>query len=225
MSTTSDSAIEWARVREVAAIFHSRGELDAAVDALLLAGFDRADIDILADLDEVQKVLGPVHVAAEELADIGRVPRRPFLAPEDISGSTAVVMGVFGAFGAGAAAYAVVSSGGGTMAALAAALVAAAITGGIAALLNIRRLVGRDRAKSLEAHMEARGLVLWVRVRSAEREDEAREVLCARGGRAIRVHEVTIEKRPEEVPLSSLRPDPWLGNERLGQPSVNRRAP
>src|ERR1700722_14156937 len=122
MSTTSDSAIERARVREVAAIFHSHGELAAAVDALLLAGFDRADIDILADLDEVQKALGPVHVAAEELADIGRAPRQAFLAPEDITGSTAVVMGVFGALGAGAAAYAVVSSGGGTMAAVGGAL-------------------------------------------------------------------------------------------------------
>jgi hypothetical protein len=218
MSTTSDQAIERARVREVAAIFHSRGELDAAVDALLLAGFDRADIDILADLDEVQKALGPVHVAAEELADIGRVPRQPFLAPEDITGSTAVVMGVFASFGAGAATFAVVSSGGGTMAAVAGALVAAAITGSIAALLNIRRLVGQERAKALQAHMAARGLVLWVRVRSPEREDEAREILCAHGGRAIRVHEVEIEKRPEEIPLSSLRPDPWLGSERLGQP-------
>jgi hypothetical protein len=218
MSTTSDQAIERARVREVAAIFHSRGELDAAVDALLLAGFDRADIDILADLDEVQKALGPVHVAAEELPDIGRVPRRPFLAPEDITGTTAVVMGVFAAFGAGAAAYAVVAWDGGTMAAVAAALVAAAIAGGIAALLTIRRLVGKDRAKSLEAHMAARGLVLWVRVRSPDREEKAQQILCLHGGQAIRIHEVEIEKRPDEIPLSSLRPDPWLGSERLGQP-------
>jgi hypothetical protein len=37
------------------------------------------------------------------------------------------------------------------------------------------------------------------------------------GSRAIRVHEIELEKRPEEIPLSTLRPDPWLGNERLGQ--------
>src|SRR6202035_4230745 len=136
MSTTSDQAIERARVREVAAIFHSRGELDAAVDALLLAGFDRADIDILADLDEVQKALGPVHVAVEDLADIGRVPRQPFLAAEDITGSTAVVMGVVASFGAGAVAYAVVSSGGGTMAAVAGAPGAGAMNRGVAALFK-----------------------------------------------------------------------------------------
>jgi hypothetical protein len=38
------------------------------------------------------------------------------------------------------------------------------------------------------------------------------------GGEAIRVHEIEVEKLPEDLPLSSLRPDPWLGNERLGLP-------
>jgi hypothetical protein len=217
MSTTSDQVIERAKVREVAGIFHSRGELDAAVDALLLAGFDRGDIDVLADLDEVQKVLGPVYVAAEELADIRHVPRRPFVAPEDVTGATAVVMGVLATLGTGAAAYAVVASGGGTMTAVVSALLAAAVAGGIGGLLTVR-LFGRDRAKSLEGHMAARGLVLWVRVRSPDREDKAQQILCLHGGRAIRVHEVEIEKRPQEIPLSSLRPDPWLGDERLGQP-------
>jgi hypothetical protein len=217
MSTTSDQVIERTRVREVAGIFHSRGELDAAVDALLLAGFDRGDIDVLADLDEVQKVLGPVYVAAEELADIRHVPRRPFIAPEDVTGATAVVMGVLATLGAGAAAYAVVASGGGTMAAAVSALLGAAVAGGIGDLLTVR-LFGRDRAKSLEGHMTARGLVLWVRIRSPDREDKAQQILCLHGGRAIRVHEVEIEKRPQEIPLSSLRPDPWLGDERLGQP-------
>jgi hypothetical protein len=37
------------------------------------------------------------------------------------------------------------------------------------------------------------------------------------GGSAIRVHEIELEKRPEAIPLSTLRPDPWLGNERLGR--------
>jgi hypothetical protein len=65
--------------------------------------------------------------------------------------------------------------------------------------------------------MAARGLVLWVRVRSLDGEDKAQKILRQLGGRAIRVHEIEIEKHPEEIPLSSLRPDPWLGSERLGQ--------
>jgi hypothetical protein len=217
MSTKSDQVIERTRVREAVAIFSSRGELDAAVDALMLAGFDRADIDIFADLDEAQKARGPDYVATEELADVSRVQRRPFLAADDITGSTAVVTGVFAALGGMIAWYAVLASGAGTMAAVAAALAAAAVTGGIAALLNVRRLAGRRRAKAPEGHMTS-GLVLSARVRSPEREEMARAIMCAQGGRAIRVHETDIEKRPEDIPLSSLRPDPWLDNERLGQP-------
>lgn len=66
--------------------------------------------------------------------------------------------------------------------------------------------------------MAARGIVLWVRVRSADRENKARQILRQHGGQAIRVHEIELEKYPEEIPLSSLRPDPRLGGERLGRP-------
>jgi uroporphyrinogen-III synthase len=66
--------------------------------------------------------------------------------------------------------------------------------------------------------MAERGIVLWVRVRSPDQENKAQQILHQHGGQAIRVHEIDIEKHPEEIPLSSLRPDPWLGNERLGRP-------
>jgi NADPH:quinone reductase-like Zn-dependent oxidoreductase len=70
MMRSTDDAIERAKVREVAAIFHSDEALEGAVEALLLAGFDRADIDRLADLDEVRRRLGLIYVAHEELADV-----------------------------------------------------------------------------------------------------------------------------------------------------------
>jgi hypothetical protein len=214
---SADDAIERTKAREVAAIFHSRGALDAAIDALLLSGFDRADIDIIADRDEVQRAIGPVHVAPEELADVSRVPRRPVTEPEDIAGTVAVVAGVVAFLAAGASVFAVMDSGGSAMTAAAAALLAAAVAGGIAGVLTHRRLVP-EKSQSLEPQMAALGLILWVRVRSPEREEKAQQILHERGGRAIRVHEIEIEKRPEEIPLSKLRPDPWLGEERLGQP-------
>ena len=66
--------------------------------------------------------------------------------------------------------------------------------------------------------MATRGLILWVRVHSPEREELAQQILQEQGARAVRVHEIEIEKRPEDIPLSSLRPDPWLGPETLVQP-------
>ncbi len=70
--------------------------------------------------------------------------------------------------------------------------------------------------------MTERGIVLWVRVRTPEREEMAQKILSEHGDRAIRVHKIEIDKTVEDIPLSKLRPDPWLGNERLGDLRVHR---
>ena len=76
--STSDAVIERIRVREAAGVFRSRKALEAAAEALRLAGFDRADIDVLADADAVRQKLRAPYVAAEDLADEPRAPRRAF---------------------------------------------------------------------------------------------------------------------------------------------------
>jgi hypothetical protein len=118
MNRLADDAVERAKVREVAAIFHSHERLEAAVEALLLAGFDRADIDRLADLDQVWKRIGSVYIAHEELADIAQAPRQPIIMREDISATLAVVVGVLAAVGGVMAALVVVAFGGETVAAV-----------------------------------------------------------------------------------------------------------
>jgi hypothetical protein len=80
------------------------------------------------------------------------------------------------------------------------------------------RIIDGDGAKGLDALMASRGLILWVRVRSPEHEAIAREILLAHRGEAVRVHEIHLEKRPEDLPLGTVRPDPWLGSEPLGHP-------
>jgi hypothetical protein len=59
--------------------------------------------------------------------------------------------------------------------------------------------------------MAAGGLVLWVRVRSPEREEKAQQILLSHGAEAVRVHEIDIEKRLEDLPLSSLLNETPLG--------------
>jgi hypothetical protein len=217
MNRSTGDAIERAKVREVAAIFHSDEALEAAVEALLLAGFDRTDIDRLADLDEVRRCLGLIYIAHEELADVAQAPRQPVIIREDITATMVVVVGVLASAAGVAAALVVVAFGGGTAAAVAAALLAALIAGSIGALVTVR-ILRPMRSKALAPLMATRGLILWVRVRSPDREEKAQQILHQHGGQAIRVHEIEIDKRPDEIPLSSLRPDPWLGSERLGQP-------
>jgi hypothetical protein len=216
MSGSQDTVIERTRVREVAGVFRSQGRLDAAVDALLLAGFDRADIDLMASIEAVREKLGDVYAPMEELADVPDVPRQAFIAREDVTLPLAGTAGILTYFGATAAALGVVASGGALPLAVAAALAGGAVAGGTGAL--IARLIGQERAKELEAQMAAGGLILWVRVRSPEQEAKAQQILKDHGAEAVRVHEIEIDKRLEDLPLSSLRPDPWLDSEPLGHP-------
>ena len=69
--STSDAVIERVRVREAAGVFRSREALEAAAEALRLAGFDRADIDVLADADAVrQKLRAPYRCATRAAAGL-----------------------------------------------------------------------------------------------------------------------------------------------------------
>ena len=217
MNRSADTVIERARVREVAGVFRARDALDAAVEALLLAGFDRADIDVIGDLRALRQRLGTTYVAAEDLADVPHAPRRPFLAGADVAMYAAVIAGTLAAIGGMVVAFGVVASGGRAGLAFGAAAVAAIAALGVVAYL-ITRSYDQERARGLEWLAAARGLVIWVRVRSFEQEEMARDILTDHGAEAVRVHEVELEKRPEDIPLSSLRPDPWLGSESLGQP-------
>ncbi len=219
MVGSMDEVIERTKVREAAGVFHAYEALDAAADELLQAGFDRADIDIIGDLRVVRRRLGDtyVYVAPEELADLPRVPRRPYRTPEDLAVAVSVIAGTLAAAGAMAVALGILISGGRAALAIGAAVVAALAVGGLAASLAGRRF-GRKPPAGMEWLVPERGIIAWVRVRSPEQEQAAQDILRRHGAKAVRVHEIEIDKRTEDLPLAELRPDPWLGNERLGEP-------
>jgi hypothetical protein len=82
----------------------------------------------------------------------------------------------------------------------------------------LARLFGARSFRESEPHMVGGGFIIWVRVNSPEREEEAERILRARGGEAVHPHEINLGKRVEDIPLSTVRPDPWLGDKRLGEP-------
>ena len=71
-SGSDNGVLERVKILEVAGVFRRRDALDAAAGALLLSGFDRADIDMVAGGDARER-LG-VHVPVEELPDVPGVP-------------------------------------------------------------------------------------------------------------------------------------------------------
>jgi hypothetical protein len=213
---SSPDVLERTKVREVAGVFHSRRAIEAAFEDLLLNGFDRADIDRLASLDEVRRRL-KVYVSPEEAADLTPTPRQPVFKSDDITVALVVTVSVIGAAAGTASAFGVLASGGsGWSAGILGTLIG--IGAGAIAAVVMARVFRREDLHGLEWMELDRGLVLWVRVRSPEQEAMANEILRRNGGRAVRVHEIEIEKRLEDLPLSSLRPDPWLGSEPLGHP-------
>ena len=206
-----DDVLESRVIREVAAVFRRRQILEDAIQALLQAGFDRSDIDIMGDIETIRQRLGSLYVPPEEIADLPGAPRRAYIARDDISTATAGVAGMLFYLGAATAAMTVVASGGSLALVAAAAAVAGTAGAGIGAAAI--HLLGKKQAEELEAQLMAGGIVVWVRVQNREKEERAQEILAKSGGESIRVHEIEIEKRLDDLPLSKFNPDPWLGSE------------
>ena len=217
MHGSPDDILDRMRTREVTGVFHSRKALAAAAEALLAAGIDRADIDVSASLDELQRRLNYASVPPADLADIPNTPRQAFVGEDDTMTTEIVAGSAAGCIGALAMAFYLVAQGMSPIPVGVVSVLCGLILGG-AAVYWTRRRLQRERVLGLENLSEAQGLLIWVRVRSPEKEAEVQEILMRHGGKAVHVHEIELTKRPEDLPLHSLRPDPWLGDERLGQP-------
>jgi hypothetical protein len=165
MSQPADIVVERATVRELSGVIDAGAPVEAAIEVLLLAGSDRADIDVLANDDKVRQRLGSVEVPAEELPDIAEVPRHTPIKSDDVATVATLAIALPGAIGgiAGAIVAAAYDLGWGESAAT--VLACAGIAVGVAAVAA-RRFVRRRAV--LDPDTEA--AVLWVRVRSPAEE-------------------------------------------------------
>jgi hypothetical protein len=217
MLDSSEDILARMRTREVTGVFHSRKALVDAAEELLLAGIDRADIDVSASVDELDRRLNYQSIPAADLADMAITPRQSLMGIDDVLSAEAVAGSIAGCVAAIAAAAILVARGAEPLyvgiISILSGLIAARIT-----VTRVRRRLHRERTLGLEKQSEWRGLLIWVRVRSPEKEAEAQEILTRHGGQAVHVHEIELATRSEDLPLHSLRVDPWLSDERLGRP-------
>jgi hypothetical protein len=125
----------------------------------------------MASHDAVVRKLRAVYRDPVELAEAPGLPRRDLVTRDDVSSVSAVVFGTLVSVGALGAALPVIASG-----AALAAIFAAAPTGGAAATAIgkvIRdRIVERLDAVSLENDLLRGGLVVFIRAREPESEEE-----------------------------------------------------
>lgn len=196
------------KVREVVAVFHDAGTLEAAVDDLDRAGFAQTSLSIMADAKAVAEKLGHRFEPVEDMEDDPNIPRRTFVGKADRSVEESAAIGLPLYVGAMAGAAAVVASGGAAAMAVLAAVAGGAVGGGFGALLA--RSIGKAEAERLEDNIQNGGILLWVAVSDAAAEARAIEVLKTAGGTDVHAHEIAQTWEGPEIPFSHWNPDPFL---------------
>jgi hypothetical protein len=131
-------------VREVTGVFHSYEALDAAVEALLVVGFDRAEIDRMASNDNVREKIGNVIVASEELGDVPLVPTQPVVLARDIGAIYALVGGAAACAAGVGTALAAAASDMTVVTGVVAGLVAAVVAGSVG-IIGANRILNREK--------------------------------------------------------------------------------
>ena len=200
-------------IREAVGVFHDRDSFVNAVEDLQSAGFDRAELSLLAGEQAVAAKLGHAYRKVQELEDEATVPRAAFVGDHSVAEGRTGLIGGLAYIGAVAAAGAVVASGG----SLAAVIAATAVAGGGGGLLGgwVARFLGRERAHRLQHQLDHGGLLLWVRVRDEAHERRALEILRRTGGEDVHVHELPASEVPADNPLSGVELDPFLPGSRI----------
>ncbi len=175
-------------IREAVGVFHDEKSLQAAVDALLIAGFDRSYLSLLAAQNSIEAKLGHRFEKVSELEDEPEVPTQAYVGTDSRTEGKGVLVGVLFYVGACAAAGAVVASGG----TAAAALIAGAVAGGGGGLVGaaFARFLEQRHAHRLQEQLDRGGLVLWVRTPTLEDEQRAVETLRVNGADDVHVHDL-----------------------------------
>ena len=143
---------------EAVAVFHDVKTFQAAIDELLLAGFDHADINVLAQEDTIASKLGPTYASTAEFEDDPEAPRIAYIPNETIGNAEGAVIGAGFYVPAMFGSLAVAASGGTLLGVFA----AAALAGGAGGLIGaaLARFIGHEHAKHLDQHLQHGGLLL-----------------------------------------------------------------
>jgi hypothetical protein len=176
--------------REAVAVFHDENSLQSAVDELLISGFDRSAVSLLAGQHAVEARLHHSYGKVAELEDDPGVPRIAYMGSDSRTEAKGVVVGGLAYVGAVASAGAVVASGGTILAALLAVTVAGGLGGLIGAALA--KIIAEHHAQYLQTQLEKGGLVLWVALANADQESRALEILKRRAADDVHIHQLPV---------------------------------
>jgi hypothetical protein len=176
------------KTREAVGVFDDAKNLQAAIDDLLLHGFDYADLSLLASEHAVEKKLGHVYERVEELEDDPNVPVVSFVSTESRGDAEGALIGAPIYVAAGIA----IATATGAGASLAATVLAALGAGGAGAAFGgvLTGLLEKNHAEYLAEQLDHGGLLLWVHTRDEAHEVKAKETLKKYSAHDVHVHTI-----------------------------------
>lgn len=194
---------------EAVAVFHDVSALQAAIDELLMHGFDHAELSVLANDKSIRAKLGRSYNSTTEFEDDPDVPRIGYVPDESRGDAQGAIIGAATYFPAVIGSLLVVGSGGTLLGAIAVAAVAG--SAGAVAGSALAHMVGNDHAHTLNEQLSHGGVLLWVRTHDAEHERMALDVLSRHGGDHVHLHilppaTIKTENIPVRRPLLSFGP-------------------
>jgi hypothetical protein len=178
--------------REAVGIFHDEKSLRSAADALMISGFDRSYLSLLASDRAVDEKLGHHVQRIAELEDDPDVPTQAYVGSDSRVEGQAALIGGLVYVGAIASIGAVVASGGAATPLLLGAAVAGGGAGGALGAI-LARVVGQSHAARLETQVARGGLLLWVRTTDPAQEQRAIDILKQHGAEDVHVHTLPAE--------------------------------
>lgn len=168
-------------VREVVAVFDDEKALDKAVHALKERGFDSDAFSLLASEDAVEKSLGHRYRTVKAVEDLPSVPRDTFFSRIARLEEDYLPVPVLASIGA--LAFAFVSP-------IPTVVIAAGAGAALGAVLG--RVAHEPFVAKIQEQLARGGLLLWVRVRTAQQKQTALEVLQAQSAHDVHAHEIKV---------------------------------
>jgi hypothetical protein len=171
-------AMTCGQAREAMGVFQDEPSLEAAVDDLLMSGFDRSEISVL---------VGRRRVGPEAPSTAPEAASTTYVGNDARTQAKAAIVAGFGYFGAMAAVYLVISSGGTVTAAAVVAIIAGTVGGSTGGAVSL--LLDRRHAECVHQQLVCGGLRLWVHTADRDSETRACQILTCQAARNIRVQD------------------------------------
>ena len=177
-------------VTEAVAVFHDVSDLDAAVEELRAAGFDKDDISLLATEQAVKRKLGHRYERVEELEDDPGAPRVAYRTRASLGESEDRLIGSLTYLPAVVAAGTVVASAGVVAAAVTGTAIAGALIGTV-----LSHWLDQSHAEHLQEQLDRGGLLLWVRTPDPETQQRALAILTRHSAHDVHIHRLPGKER------------------------------